>query len=99
MIEHHNKIGWLGREPLPLETLCQLTNDTTYNSDNYTFNVIHNLTGEVPADAVNIFPIDFQSFPISYEGAGQSYTWSDFGKLIDEKIAECVSYNLPNTVF
>ena len=99
VIEHHNKIGWLGREPLPLETLCQLTNDTTYNSDNYTFNVIHNLTGEVPADAVNIFPIDFQSFPISYEGSGQSYTLSDFGKLIDEKIAECVSYNLPNTVF
>ena len=57
------------------------------------------LTTNVPDDAINIFPIDFQSFPISYESAGGKFTLSDFGKLIDEKIAECVSYKLPNTVF
>ena len=99
VIEHHNKIGWLGREPLPLEILCQLTSHTTYDNTKYTFNIVHNLNGEVPTNAINLFPIDFQSFPISYEGHGQSYTLSDFGKLIDEKIKECVSFNLPNTVF
>ena len=99
VVEQHNKIGWLGREPLPLEVLCQLTDETRYDKNKFNFNIIHNLNGEVPSDALNIFPIDFQSFPISYESAGEKFALSDFGKLIDEKIAECVSYNLPNTVF
>ena len=100
VIEHHNKIGWLGREPLPLELLCQLTNENTYNTDKYNFNIVHNFNGEVPEkDAINLFPIDFQSFPIAYEGADQTYSLSDFGKLIDEKIKECVKWQLPNTVF
>lgn len=100
IVEHHNKIGWLGREPLPLELLCQFTNESTYDSDKYNFNVVHNFNGELPEeDAINLFPIDFQSFPIAYEGADQTYSLSDFGKLIDEKIKECVKWQLPNTVF
>ncbi len=99
VIRKHNEIGWLGREPLPLEVLCQLQDSRNFDSTKFNFNIIHNLNGNVPDDALNIFPIDFQSFPISYEKAGQQYTLSDFGKLIDEKIAECVNYNLPNTIF
>ena len=99
VIDHHNKIGWLGREPLPLETLCQFSDKSTFDQECFNINVIHNYNGNVPNDALNIFPIDFQSFPISYESAGQSYSLSDFGKLIDEKIKECVKCNLPNTIF
>ena len=99
VVEQHNKIGWLGREPLPLEVLCQLTNNSTYDCTKFNFNVVHNLNGDVPSDAINIFPIDFQSFPIAYEGAGQQFTMSDFGNYIDEKIEECVNWKLPNTVF
>ena len=99
VIRKHNEIGWLGREPLPLEVLCQLQDTRNIDRSKFTFNVIHNFSGNVPDDAINIFPIDFQSFPISYESAGGKFTLSDFGKLIDEKIAECVSYKLPNTVF
>ena len=99
VIRKHNEIGWLGREPLPLEVLCQLQDERNVDKNKYEFNVIHNLNGTVPDDAINIFPIDFQSFPISYESAGEKFILSDFGKEIDEKIAECVNYNLPNTVF
>ena len=99
VIRKHNEIGWLGREPLPLEVLCQLQDTRNIDTSEYEFNVIHNLSGSVPDDAINIFPIDFQSFPISYESAGEKFTLSDFGKLIDEKISECVNFNLPNTVF
>ena len=99
VIRKHNEIGWLGREPLPLEVLCQLQDTRNIDRSKFTFNVIHNFNGTVPDDAINIFPIDFQSFPISYESAGGKFNLSDFGKLIDEKIAECVEYALPNTVF
>ena len=99
VIRKHNEIGWLGREPLPLEVLCQLQDTRNIDRTKFTFNVIHNFSGNVPDNAINIFPIDFQSFPISYESAGGKFILSDFGKLIDEKIAECVNYKLPNTVF
>ena len=99
VIEHHNKIGWLGREPLPLEVLCQLNDSRNIDNEKFNFNVIHNLEGNVPEDSINLFPIDFQSFPLSYEGADQNYTLSDFGKLIDEKIKDIVKFNIPNTVF
>ena len=99
VIRKHNEIGWLGREPLPLEVLCQLQDTRNFDSKKYEFNIIHNCNGSVPKDAINIFPIDFQSFPISYESAGSKFTLSDFGKEIDKKISECVEFNLPNTVF
>ena len=78
VIRKHNEIGWLGREPLPLEVLCQLQDTRNIDTSEYEFNVIHNLSGSVPDDAINIFPIDFQSFPISYESAGEKFTLSDF---------------------
>jgi hypothetical protein len=99
VVRKHNEIGWLGREPLPLEVLCQLNDSRNIDNEKFNFNIIHNLDGNVPKDSINLFPIDFQSFPLSYESAGEKFTLSDFGKLIDEKIAECVNYNLPNTVF
>ena len=99
IIEQQKKNGWLASRTIPLDVLCQLQNKNNYDSKKHTVTVIHNLTGEVPAGAINLFPIDFQSSPISYEGPEQSYTLSDFGTQIDKKIAECVSYNLPNTVF
>ena len=73
VIRKHNEIGWLGREPLPLEVLCQLQDERNVDKNKYEFNVIHNLNGTVPDDAINIFPIDFQSFPISYESAGEKF--------------------------
>ena len=99
VVRKHNEIGWLGREPLPLEVLCQLNDSRNIDNEKFKFNVIHNLDGNVPKDSINLFPIDFQSFPLSYESAGEKFTLSDFGKLIDDKIAECVGHNLPNTVF
>ena len=102
-IQRHQSSGFLGRPPLPLETLLQLSEDPeqgyAIDPDMCQFNVVNDgATAQLKTDnQITIVPIDYQSFPISNE-TREYYTLSDFGKEIDATVKTILALNMPNTV-